>query len=54
MYKCDLFLQTKQMIKNKLSATLVVEINGVLNFFLKSQLLESFILTRRNLVHTAV
>lgn len=35
MYKCDLFLQTKQMVKNKLSATLVVEINGVLNFFLK-------------------
>lgn len=32
MYKCDLFLQTKQMVKNKLSATFVVEINGVLNF----------------------
>lgn len=31
MYKCDLFLQTKQMVKNKLSATFVVEINGVLN-----------------------
>lgn len=35
MYKCDLFLQTKQMVKNKLSATLVVEINGVLNFLKK-------------------
>lgn len=54
MYKCDLFLQTKQMVKNKLSATFVVEINGVLNKKKKSQLLESFILTRKNLVHTAV
>lgn len=41
MYKCDLFLQTKQMVKNKLSATFVVEINGVLNFK-KSQLLEFY------------
>lgn len=36
MYKRDLFLQTKQMVKNKLSATFVVEINGVLNFKKKS------------------
>lgn len=36
MYKCDLFLQTKQMVKNKLSATFVVEINGVLNLKKKS------------------